>query len=88
MSAQRITQYGMRLFVKNLADTLVAFQRTPLDDRDPTWVMRHLRERLQVETVRFDLAESHKVSIVALFYRLDWLCMVLDLQVEYNDDQY
>ena len=67
MAEPRITQYGMRLFVKNLADTLVEFQRTPLDDRDPNWVMRHLRERLQVETLRCDLPEPHRLSIVALY---------------------
>ena len=86
MAEPRITQYGMRLFINRLADTLVEFQHTPLDDRDPHWLMRHFKCWLEGETLRSDLAEAHKFSIVALFQRLDWYCLMLDLQVEYLDD--
>ena len=77
---------GVRLFIKSLADTLAEFQQTPLDDRDPGWVLRNLKERLEGETVRQDLDERDKVSLVMMFQRLDWYCVMLDLQVEYQDD--
>ena len=85
MSDSRITQYGMRLFISGLADTLVEFQRTPLDDRDPQWVMRHLKFRLTEETLRQDLPVDHRLSIVELFQRLDWYCLMQDLQIEYTE---
>jgi hypothetical protein len=75
----------MRLFISGLADTLVEFQRTPLDDRDPHWVMRYLKLRLTEETLRQNLPVGHRRSIVELFQRLDWYCLVRDLQIEYPE---
>ena len=88
MPDQRITQYGMRLFVTGLADTLVEFHQTPLDDRDSHWLMRHFKCRLEAETVRQDLAEPHKLSIVGLFYCLDWYCLTRELQIRYEEDDH
>ena len=84
--SDRITQYGMRLFIDGLADTLVEFQQTPLDDRDSHWIMRRLRYHLETSTFRTDIPEHHKASMVALFHRLDWYCLVRDLQVKYRQD--
>ena len=77
---------GVRLFIKSLADTLAKFKQSPLDDRGPDWVLRHPKGRLEEETVRSDLAERDKLSLVMMFQRLDWICVTLDLQVEYNDN--
>ena len=87
MPEPRITQYGMRLFVTALADILVEFQQTPLDDRDSHWLIRHLKDRLEADTLRHNLGDAHRRSIFELFGRLEWLCVTQDLHVEYGTDE-
>ena len=81
MSEPRLTQYSMRLFVTALADVLSAFEKVPLDDRDACWFFRHLKHRIEAETLRYDLADQHKLSLTMLWNRLDWLLILRDLQV-------
>ena len=87
MPEPRITQYGMRLFVIALADILVEFQQTPLDDRGPHWLLRHLKGRLETETVQHNLSDAHRRSIFELFDRLEWLRLVQDLHIEHGTDE-
>lgn len=86
MTAPRITQYGMRLFVHELAATLVEFQATPLDDRDSGWVLRRLRSRIKTKVLNQKLPDSHRFSLVMLFQRLDETCLLGNLRVRYPED--
>ena len=81
MSEGRLSQYSMRLFIQALADVLSDFEKAPLDDRDACWFFRHLKARIEVDLLRFDIAEQHKRSLASIWHRLDWLLILLDLQV-------
>lgn len=89
MAPQRqVTRAGVRAFLSALAETLTSFQQTPLDDREPNWVLRHLKAQLEATLFQQDLCERDRVSLVMMFQRLEWYCILMDMKVEYNDDHY
>ena len=87
MPDQRITQYGMRLFITALADILAEFHQTPLDDRCSIWLMRRLKSRLSIDMNRDSLSDAHRASVLMLFIRLEELCHKQGLDVEYGMDE-